>query len=129
MLKKSLVSGFIFALCYSAAPASLAVEKDNFLLRNAGDLAALCQTPNNDPLYGPAIHFCQGFMVGAHRYYLTTVKVPEAKPFVCLPDPPPSRDEIVSQFVGWMKDHQQNNGDEAVDVLFRFGSERYPCKG
>lgn len=128
MLKKSINPGLVFALCYLAAPQTHAVEKDNFLLRNAGDLAALCQTPSTDPLYKPAIHFCQGFMVGAYRYYLVMTKVPESKPFVCLPQPAPSRDEIVSQFNGWMKEHQQYNAEEAVDVLFRFAGEKYPCK-
>ena len=129
MLKKRFGSGLVFAACLCAAPGSPAVERINFEIRDARDLATVCRTPASDPHYTAAIHFCEGFMVGAYRYYLATMKGPDAKPFVCLPEPTPSRDGIVADFSEWMTSHTQYNGDPAVDVLFRFAEEKFPCKG
>jgi hypothetical protein len=107
--------------------ASLAVTKDNFLIRNTEDLVALCAVSKDDPNYVAAIHFCHGFGAGAYRYYLATVSGPGTKPFVCLPDPPPSREAALQEFVTWAKANPQYNNESAVESLFRFLTNKWPC--
>jgi len=67
----------------------------------------LCTASPDDPLYHPAINFCHGFLVGAYRYYEAAGSGPAGLKLVCLPDPPPSRNDSVAMFVEWVKAHPQ----------------------
>lgn len=107
--------------------ASAAVTKEDFQIRNTQDLVDVCAVSQDDPLYAAAIHFCHGFGAGAYQYYLSTVSGPGAKPFVCPPDPPPSRATALQEFVSWAKGHPQYNNEPAVDSMFRFLVEKWPC--
>lgn len=106
---------------------SMAVTKDDFVVRNTQDLVDLCSVSQDDPLYAAAIHFCHGFGAGAYQYYLSTVAGPGAKPFVCPPDPPPTRAAVLQEFVNWSKANPQYNNDPAVDSMFRFLVSKWPC--
>jgi hypothetical protein len=52
----------------------------------------------------------------------------QGKPFVCPPELPPSRVEILSMFVAWPQAHPQAMGERPVDSLFRFLAEKWPCR-
>mgnify|MGYP001817368618 FL=1 len=47
---------------------------------------------------------------------------------VCLPDPPPSRNDIFAMFVEWFNAHPQYLKEKAVETEFRFLMETWPCK-
>ena len=84
----------LFALVLVASLAPLcaeAVTADMFRVRSTADLVEICSVPPNDAMHAAAIGFCHGYGVGAFHYYQASVSGPEGKPFVCLPDPPPSR--------------------------------------
>lgn len=116
----SLVVGF---------PASaLAVTTDDFQVKDTQSLINLCTASQNDPLAGEAIHFCHGYLVGAFHYYKVTHASPDSKQLFCFPDPPPSRDEAIGQFVSWAKAHPQYMNDAPVETEFRFLIETWPCK-
>ena len=120
----------IVAACvYGAAVSSPAGAADvqNFYVKNAGDLVTLCATQPDDQNYIAAIHFCQGFAVGAFQYYQELVKSTPAAKFVCLPDPSPSRNDALAAFVVWANAHPQYLNDPAVDTMFRYLGETYPC--
>jgi hypothetical protein len=70
-----------------------AVESDDFLAATTEDMVALCTASPDEAMADQAVHFCHGYLIGAFQYYQQLVAGPEADPFVCLPDPPPSRDE------------------------------------
>jgi hypothetical protein len=116
-------------LCALAGfPSVQAAELKNFYVRNAGDLVDLCSATPQDQDYLQAIHFCQGFAVGAYQYYREVATNSPSYRFICLPDPPPSRDEAIAAFVAWARQNPQYLDDTAVDALFRYLSEAYPCK-
>jgi hypothetical protein len=83
---------------------------------------------SNDPLYAAAMGFCHGYAVGAYHYYLAEMAGPQAKPFVCPPEPTPSRSEILTMFVAWAQEHPQYMGERPVDSLFRFLADKWPCR-
>jgi len=107
---------------------SEAVTRDNFLLRNTQDLIELCSVRDNDPMHSAAISFCHGYGLGAFHYYQAIHSSPQGKPFVCLPDPIPSRTEGVKMFIAWAKENPQYMNEPAVESLFRFLAAKWPCK-
>jgi hypothetical protein len=50
------------------------------------------------------------------------------KRFVCPPTPAQTRAEVMNGFVAWARSHPQYMKDAAVDTLFRYLAEAYPCK-
>jgi Rap1a immunity proteins len=101
---------------------------DEFLVRNTQDYVRICSTSPDDPLYAAAIGFCHGYAVGAYHYYLAQTTGPRGAPFVCPPEAPPSRAEIISMFLTWARENQPYMGEQAVNSLFRFLSEKWPCR-
>lgn len=107
--------------------ASAAVTQDNFLVRSTQDIVDLCKAGEKDPLYTAAVNFCQGYLVGAYDYYRASVAGPKKKPFVCPPEPAPSRNEAIQEFVKWAQANPQYMKDPAVETQFRFLVEKWPC--
>jgi len=97
-----------------------AQTRDEFLVRTTQDYVRACTTSQNDPLYAAAIGFCHGYAVGAYHYYLAETAAPQGKPFICLPEPPPSRNDILTMFIAWAQQHPEYMGERPVDSLFRF---------
>jgi Rap1a immunity proteins len=102
--------------------------REEFLVRTTQDYVGICSTNPSDVLYAAAMGFCHGFAVGAYQYYQAQTAGPQGTPLVCPPEPPPSRTEILSMFVGWAREHPQYMGERPVDSLFRFLSEKWPCR-
>jgi len=75
--------------------AAEAVESESFRVRSTADLVEICSVPPSDSMYAAAVGFCHGYGVGAFHYYQAAISGPGGKPFVCLPNPPPSRTEAV----------------------------------
>lgn len=116
---------YMLALCPLLAGA---VTRDNFLLRNTQDLIELCTVQDGDPLRDAAIGFCHGYGLGAVHYYLAQHAGPDSKPFVCLPNPAPSRAEGLQMFLAWARNNPQHMNEPAVESIFRFMKATWPCK-
>jgi hypothetical protein len=111
----------------AAAPAQAAVSEDNFLIRNAGDLVAVCTAAQADPLYTAAVNFCQGFTIGAFRV-LQEEEAAERPPHMfCLPDILPSRTEAIANVVQWVNAEPARSALGATDTIAAYLSQRYPC--
>src|SRR5215831_4675541 len=119
---RSLVT--LMALVFTGS--AVAADSSNFQLRDAADLVRVCSVPADDPAYGSAMGFCHGILVGAFRYYESSVTGPGR--FVCAPTPTPTRSKVMSDFVTWAGTHSGNMKDPAIDTLFRYLAEAYPCK-
>jgi hypothetical protein len=107
---------------------SKAVTQDNFLARNTQDIIELCSVAPNDPLYVPATHFCQGYLVGIFQYQDHFFRGPGLTPMVCPPNPKPSRNQTIANYVAWAKSHPQYGNESAVGSFMRFLIEGYACK-
>ena len=108
-----------------AAPA-LALDPATFRLNNGAKLVELCGLPAADPLYARAMEFCNGYLTGAFHYYDATE--PTSNRFVCAPNPTPTLGDVMKGFVTWGKANPQYMDDRAVDTLFRYLGDTYPCK-
>ena len=104
------------------------VEKEDFVVRTTEDLIDLCTPPPGHPLADEAIHFCEGYCVGAYHYYLAANAGPDGARWICFDDPPPSRDSVIAKFVEWAQKNPQYMKENPVESLFRFLIQTWPCK-
>jgi hypothetical protein len=101
--------------------------RENFRAATAADLARVCSAAVSGVDPNHQLAFCHGVLAGAYGYFDSTV--PAADRFVCLPtNPSPSRAKVAEGFVAWLKARPQYNGDGAIDALFRYAAEVFPCK-
>jgi hypothetical protein len=105
-----------------------AVTEADFEVKTTQNLLNLCTASPNDPYYREAIHFCQGYLVGAYHYYLSATGGDASKALVCLPTPPPSRNEAVGMFIAWAQARPEYLNERPVETQFRFLTEKWPCK-
>ena len=105
-----------------------AVTDGDFEVKTTRNLLNLCTVSADDVRHKEALHFCHGFLVGAYQYYLATLAGPNAKPLVCPPDPPPTRNAAIVAFIGWAQAHPQYMSEAPVESEFRFLTETWPCK-
>jgi hypothetical protein len=120
----------MMTVCWWPIQAGAAATTEHFKVPTAQDLAELCSVSQDDPLRVAAIHFCEGYLVGAYHYYRSLVvgSGGKIKPFVCFPNPEPTRDEVVQQFVGWLRINPRYQSEMPVNALFKFAAETWPCK-
>ena len=103
------------------------MAQEHYRLHTAADLAQVCSTPASAGDHVTAVAFCHGVLAGAYGYFLAST--PQAERFVCPPSSPPvTRTQVANGFVAWLKANPQRANDGAVDALFRYGAEAYPCK-
>jgi len=121
-MRSSIASLALLALAASVH----AVEPDAYRIRNTADLVRVCSAQPSEPDQATAIAFCHGVLAGAYAYYLAAT--PTADRFVCAPDPAPTRSKVANDFVVWAKARPQYMEHGAIDTLFRFAAETFPCK-
>jgi len=108
------------------AGAAQAATLEQYSLASAAHLAQVCGPQSSQSEAATAAAFCHGVLAGAYGYFESTT--PAADRFVCAPDPRPTRTQVANGFVAWMKSHPQFNKEPAIDTLFRYAAEAFPCK-
>jgi hypothetical protein len=121
-------AALISALAMLPATAPAATTQDNFLLRTAGDLVAVCSPVPDDPLMAAAVGFCEGFAVGVYRTLEATQAGFRAKLF-CMPTPGPARSQAIASFVTWVQANPAVASGEPADAILRYLEQTYPCPG
>ncbi|HTI84018.1 MAG TPA: Rap1a/Tai family immunity protein [Acetobacteraceae bacterium] len=104
-----------------------AVTEDTFQLRSTGDLLELCSVAPQDRLGSAALHFCQGFGIGAFRV-LQEIQSAQGLKMFCMPDRMPTRNEALAAFVAWGKANPGKLDTAPQDGVMDFLSSQYPCK-
>ena len=116
----------------TAAPATsgpgTGLSEDTFRVKTTADLVRLCEATPNDSSGIAALHFCHGFTVGAFQYHQIATAAEGKKPLVCAPNPPPTRNDAIADFVAWAKQNPQQMNLPPVEGLFRYMAQKYPCR-
>ena len=111
----------------SIGSANAKVNEDDFVAMKTQNIINLCTAAPEDVHYQQAIHFCQGYLVGAFHFYAAqSANKPELQ-MVCYPEPKPSRNEAIGMFVAWAKQHPEFMNELPVETEFRFLNETWPC--
>lgn len=103
-----------------------AMAQEHYRLHTAGELSRVCSPASSDKDAATSIAFCHGVLAGAYGYFQTAV--PAADRFVCPPSPALTRAQVANGFVAWLKARPQYSNDGAIDALFRYAAEAFPCK-
>jgi hypothetical protein len=74
-----------------------------------------------------AVNFCEGFAQGAVLVEMQNMAAFRGPKLFCMPNPPPTRNEALSEFVQWARALPDRMATASTDGLFRFLNERYPC--
>lgn len=117
----------VLSLGLGLAPAAQAATVNNFQLKTTSDFIALCDTKPGEENYVAAVHFCHGFVAGAYQYYYQLAAHDPAERYVCLPDPPPSRETAKAGFLAWTRSNPATLQEAPVDSIFRYLAQTYPC--
>jgi Rap1a immunity proteins len=110
-----------------ASGASHAATEANFGARTAGDLVELCTALPDNGIGTAAVNFCEGFAEGAIEVELQNQAAFRGPKLFCMPNPPPSRNQALSEFVAWARSSPDRLAQSSTEGFFRFLSERYPC--
>ena len=116
----------ILAAAGAVAASAYAAKSDEYQIRHAADLVAVCATDPSAVDYPSAIAFCHGVLVGAVRYY--DAATPAEHRFVCATPPYPTRTKVMNDFVAWAKAHPEHAQKSGIDTLFIYLAETFPCK-
>jgi hypothetical protein len=110
-----------------AAPASAQpLNREHFNVRTTGDLVRLCATPQSDPQYLEALGWCHGYGRGALDYHRAASPA-NAAPLFCAPTPSPGWDDVRRRFIAWGNANAPLAGSPAVEGVFRFLIDTFPC--
>ena len=115
------------ALAFLAPLAAYAATEANFGAKTTGDLVELCEATPDNAMGTAAVNFCEGFAQGAVSVEMQNMAAFRGPKLFCMPNPPPSRNEALSEFVKWARVSPDRMSATATDGLFRFLIERYAC--
>jgi hypothetical protein len=117
----------VLLVLFLATPV-LADVGNEYRVRDAEDLVALCDRDPSSVDYIAARNFCLGYALGAYQYYYVSALADPDMKIVCVKEPYPERKKVIEDFVVWSKAHPSFMKETAIDALFRFLVEAFPCK-
>lgn len=106
---------------------SLAATPENFQVRSAADLVAICSAVPNHNVSSAAIGFCHGYVVGVYR---TLEEIQEARPsarFFCMTQNPSTRTEAINAYVSWASARSDELSKLPMEGIADCLSATYPC--
>jgi hypothetical protein len=107
------------------ALAQPAPQESGFPVRNAGELATLCEAKAPDPRMAAKLNFCFGYAQGV--VHMEQARGAAARKF-CFPTPTPSRASTMGAYAKWVKGTPANAGSPTAESVIKFMVETYPCK-
>jgi hypothetical protein len=126
MTLKGLTAGV--ALLIATAPGvGHAVTDADFAAKTTADIVALCDPQSDSAIANAAVNFCSGFAQGAVSVEMAHDAGSRSMKLFCLPDPAPTRNETLSEFVKWARASPDRMNASAVNGLIGFLGERFPC--
>jgi Rap1a immunity proteins len=128
MMKFHIVKGepmkkVLVVLAALTALTGLAQAQETIKVLSTQELANVCKLPASPE----SRSFCVGFTTSVYETYLATRHPQRAKPFICVKQPAPSRDEVISDFVKFSQDNPQTADKPAAGVFLGFLASRFPC--
>ena len=117
----------MLASVLAAGPAFAAVTPAQFPPQTVGDLLALCTAGKDDPMMTAAVNFCGGYVEGAVTVQEAHMAHQRRHRLFCISEPRPSHDQALAAFTTWVHADPTRMNRPALDGLFEFLAETYPC--
>ena len=107
--------------------ASAAVMESEFPPKTVRDLISICAPAKDDPMMTGAINYCHGYAEGAVVVELAHASQKRGRKLFCLPTPAPASDAELTSFIAWANAEPSRLDQPAVDGMFVYLAQRYPC--
>jgi Rap1a immunity proteins len=114
-------------LMASATIASAAVTQSQFPPRTVRDLIEICAPAQDDPMMTAAINYCHGFAQGAVAVEEAHEDHRDVRKLFCLPSPRPAEGSEITKFIAWANALPARLDEPAIDGMFIYLAETYPC--
>lgn len=114
---------FLIALAALASFSGFAQAQETIKVLSTQELANVCKLPASPE----SRSFCIGFTTSVYETYLATRHPQRAKPFICVKQPAPARDEVIGDFVKFAQSNPQVGDKPAAGVFLGFLASRFPC--
>ena len=118
---KKMIAATLIATFLGASGWALAQEKRVAL--STQELVDACKLPASPE----SRSFCIGYSTGIYDTYLATRHPKRAKPFICVTQPAPTRDDVIAGYVSWAGQNPQYANQAAADSAMRYLAGRFPC--
>jgi hypothetical protein len=114
-------------LAAGATIASAAVTETEFPPRTVRDLIEICSPAKDDPMMTAAINYCHGFAQGAVLVEEAHEDHRDVRKLFCLPSPRPASGSEITKFIAWANALPSRLDEPAIDGMFIYLAETYPC--
>ncbi|MFW8745604.1 Rap1a/Tai family immunity protein, partial [Mesorhizobium japonicum] len=121
IMKKPLFVLAVFATLSALSGLSHAQETVRVL--STKELMEICKLPASPE----SRSFCVGYTTAIYDTYLVTRHPQRAKPFVCIKQPAPSRDQVIGDFVKFAQANTMLMDKPAAGTFLGFLAEHFPC--
>ncbi len=101
----------------------LAQSQEKIQVLSTQELVNVCKFPASSE----SRSFCIGYTTAIYDTYLATRHPQHAKPYICIKQPAPLRDEVISEFVKFSQNDQPVSDKPAAGVFLGFLAARFPC--
>lgn len=105
------------------ALSGLAQAQEKIPVLSTQELVNTCKLPASPE----SRSFCIGYTTAIYDTYLATRHPKNAKPYICVKQPAPSRDEVIGDFVKFAQSNQPVSDKPASGIFLGFLAERFPC--
>jgi hypothetical protein len=123
MLKVNLMKKILVLLAALGAVSGLAQAQEKIPVLSTQELVNVCKLPASPE----SRSFCIGYTTAIYDTYLATRHPQHAKPYVCVKQPAPSRDEVIGDFVKFTQSNPKASDKPASGIFLGFLAERFPC--
>lgn len=117
-MKKALV-----LIATLGAFSGLSQAQEKIAVLSTQELVKVCQLPASPE----SRSFCIGYTTAIYDTYLATRHPQHAKPYICVKQPAPSRDEVIGEFVKFGQGNSEVSDKPASGVFLGFLATRFPC--
>jgi hypothetical protein len=111
---------FLFAV-FAFSGAVQAQEKIPVL--STQELVTVCKTPASPE----SRSFCVGYVTAIYDTYLATRNPKTSASNICVKQPAPKRDEVISGYMQWVEANPPAANGPASGTFLRFLTVRFPC--
>jgi hypothetical protein len=96
---------------------------DKIQVPSVQEVMSTCSTPASPE----SRSFCIGYVTATYDTYVVTRNPKWNTPNICIRQPAPTRDQVISELVNWSNRHPEYSDEPAAGNVLRFFSERFPC--
>ena len=116
---KRLITALFAVFAFSAA----AQAQEKIPVLSTQELVNVCKTPANPE----SRSFCVGYVTAIYDTYLATRNPKTSASNICIKQPAPTRDEVITGYTKWVQDNPPAASGPASGTFLRFLTVRFPC--